>query len=351
MRVTLSAGNGANGAAGADGSPDPELHGRRADRRRPGLGTALQSGYSAPSPAARARQPVHGLFGMSAGGDGGLGLRQRRRDRGPGNPGHRDAAEPPSRRPGRDGLAAWNDSHFDAAMRASSRATIRAPTAWRAMGVSRPAGARSTGPCRRADGSRARAATEHPATPGKEERARPIPSTASAARRSARASAAGAAVREAAAARGQGRRRRRSEHRARQRRQHRHADRVHSEHGRRGHRRRGRCRPGRAGRSAGRRRRAFRRRTRPGLAGGNGAGGSGGAGGTGGISVGILESGSTIMIDWRRPPSTSLGAPGCRRSGRPRREGTAWGSLTTGVDGNSGASGSAGTAVAVLSLM
>jgi hypothetical protein len=87
-----------------------------------------------------------------------------------------------------------------------------------------------------------------------------------------------------------------------------------------------------------------------GAAGGNGAGGSGGAGGTGGISVGILESGSTVMVNMAATASTSLGAAGAGgAAGLAGRHGV--GILPTGVDGNSGASGSAGTAVAVLSLM
>jgi hypothetical protein len=87
-----------------------------------------------------------------------------------------------------------------------------------------------------------------------------------------------------------------------------------------------------------------------GAAGGNGAGGSGGAGGTGGISVGILESGSSVIVNMAATASTSLGAAGAGGAAGPAgRHGV--GILATGVDGNSGASGSAGTAVAVLSLM
>ena len=87
-----------------------------------------------------------------------------------------------------------------------------------------------------------------------------------------------------------------------------------------------------------------------GAGGGNGAGGSGGAGGTGGISVGILESGSTVMVNMAATASTSLGAAGAGGAAGPAgRHGV--GILPTGVDGNSGASGSAGTAVTVLSLM
>lgn len=87
-----------------------------------------------------------------------------------------------------------------------------------------------------------------------------------------------------------------------------------------------------------------------GAAGGNGAGGAGGAGGTGGISVSILESGSTVMVNMAATASASLGAAGAGgAAGLAGRHGV--GILPTGVDGNSGASGSAGTAVAVLSLM
>jgi hypothetical protein len=87
-----------------------------------------------------------------------------------------------------------------------------------------------------------------------------------------------------------------------------------------------------------------------GAAGGNGAGGSGGAGGTGGISVGILEADSTVSIDMPTSASTTLGAPGAGGAAGPAgRHGA--GALTTGTDGNAGASGSAGTALAVLRLM
>ncbi len=85
--------------------------------------------------------------------------------------------------------------------------------------------------------------------------------------------------------------------------------------------------------------------------GGNGAGGSGGAGGTGGISVGVLASGSTIMMDDATTQNTRLGAPGAGGAAGPAgRHGSA-GALTTGVDGNAGAPGSAGTSVALLNLM
>ena len=88
-----------------------------------------------------------------------------------------------------------------------------------------------------------------------------------------------------------------------------------------------------------------------GASGGNGAGGSGGAGGTGGISVGVLASGSTIMMDEPTAQNRRLGAPGAGGAAGPGGGHGSAGALTTGVDGNSGASGSAGTAVAVLTLM
>jgi hypothetical protein len=88
----------------------------------------------------------------------------------------------------------------------------------------------------------------------------------------------------------------------------------------------------------------------PGASGGNGAGGSGGAGGTGGISVGILSTGSTITSDMASQ-STTLGSSGA--GGAPGVSGRhpTGGALTTGTDGNPGAPGSPGTSVAVLSLM
>jgi len=86
-------------------------------------------------------------------------------------------------------------------------------------------------------------------------------------------------------------------------------------------------------------------------AGGNGAGGSGGAGGTGGISVGILESGSTITADTATTESTTLGAPGAGGAAGSAGQHGAESALTTGMDGNSGAPGTAGIAAARLQLM
>ena len=85
--------------------------------------------------------------------------------------------------------------------------------------------------------------------------------------------------------------------------------------------------------------------------GGNGAGGFGGAGGTGGISVGVLASGSTIVIDGPTTQNARLGAPGAGGAAGPAGRHGSTGPLTTGVDGNSGAPGSAGTSAALLKLM
>jgi hypothetical protein len=85
--------------------------------------------------------------------------------------------------------------------------------------------------------------------------------------------------------------------------------------------------------------------------GGNGAGGSGGAGGTGGISVGVLASGSTITMDGPTAQNTRLGAPGAGGAAGPGGGHGSIGTRTTGLDGNSGASGNAGTSVALLKLM
>jgi hypothetical protein len=82
--------------------------------------------------------------------------------------------------------------------------------------------------------------------------------------------------------------------------------------------------------------------------GGNGAGGSGGAGGIGGISAGIVESGSRITAD--PTTNTKPGSPGAGGTAGPGGRYSP-GILMTGMDGHPGASGSAGTAVAVLSLM
>jgi hypothetical protein len=85
--------------------------------------------------------------------------------------------------------------------------------------------------------------------------------------------------------------------------------------------------------------------------GGNGAGGSGGAGGTGGISVGVLASSSTIVTDDATTQNTRLGAPGAGGAAGPGGGHGSAGALTTGADGHPGASGSAGTSVALLKLM
>ena len=88
-----------------------------------------------------------------------------------------------------------------------------------------------------------------------------------------------------------------------------------------------------------------------GAPGGNGAGGSGGAGGTGGVSVGILESNATVMSDLATTQNTQLGAPGAGGAAGPAGRHGLGVAVTTGADGNAGASGSAGTAASVLELM
>jgi hypothetical protein len=84
--------------------------------------------------------------------------------------------------------------------------------------------------------------------------------------------------------------------------------------------------------------------------GGNGAGGSGGAGGAGGISVGILSGSSTVTSDMSTNANIQVGAPGA--GGAPGPGGPfSPGLLATGTDGNPGAPGNAGTAAARLSAM
>jgi hypothetical protein len=90
--------------------------------------------------------------------------------------------------------------------------------------------------------------------------------------------------------------------------------------------------------------------TAAGAAGGNGAGGSGGAGGTGGISVGVLHRASTITSDAVTNQSVMLGPPGAGGAAGSAGKHPTGGILSTGVDGNRGAPGSAGTSVASLAL-
>ena len=88
-----------------------------------------------------------------------------------------------------------------------------------------------------------------------------------------------------------------------------------------------------------------------GAPGGNGAGGSGGAGGTGGISVDILESGSRVASDMATTQSAKLGAPGAGgTAGMAGRHGAQAG-LATGMDGHSGVSGMPGTSAFLLETM
>jgi hypothetical protein len=83
-----------------------------------------------------------------------------------------------------------------------------------------------------------------------------------------------------------------------------------------------------------------------GAPGGNGAGGSGGAGGPGGRSVGILTQNSTVTTT---SGSVQVGAAGTGGAPGPAGHHSA-GPVTTGMDGNSGAPGVAGTATARLDL-
>jgi hypothetical protein len=88
-----------------------------------------------------------------------------------------------------------------------------------------------------------------------------------------------------------------------------------------------------------------------GAAGGNGAGGSGGAGGTGGISVGILYLGSTIASDTATLQSTTPGSPGAAGTGGRGGAHATAGVLATGMDGNPGSMGTAGASASFLKLM
>jgi hypothetical protein len=83
-----------------------------------------------------------------------------------------------------------------------------------------------------------------------------------------------------------------------------------------------------------------------GAAGGNGAGGSGGAGGAGGISVGILSKSSTVTAT---SGSTQTGAAGAEGAAGPAGHHST-GPMTTGMDGRPGAAGNAGTSAARLDL-
>jgi hypothetical protein len=80
-----------------------------------------------------------------------------------------------------------------------------------------------------------------------------------------------------------------------------------------------------------------------GASGGNGAGGSGGAGGPGGISVGILQSSSSITSDTTTMQNAKLGAPGAGGAGGMAGRHGLGPTVTTGMDGHSGVSGGPGT--------
>jgi hypothetical protein len=89
----------------------------------------------------------------------------------------------------------------------------------------------------------------------------------------------------------------------------------------------------------------------PGAPGGNGAGGSGGAGGTGGISVGVLDQGGQVMVDPSTMQSMTIGSPGAGGAAGPAGRAPGGAILMSGSDGNPGAAGAPGTATSVLSLM
>ena len=88
-----------------------------------------------------------------------------------------------------------------------------------------------------------------------------------------------------------------------------------------------------------------------GAAGGNGAGGSGGAGGTGGISVGVLYTGGQLTYDPATSQNITLGPPGAGGTAGPAGKHPAIGILTTGYDGSPGETGAAGTSAAFFKVM
>ena len=344
-RVALSAGNGANGAPGADGAQSPNYTGAaptggsQVSAGPPGSGTINVTGGAGAINHCT-------LFGMSAGGDGGLGCGSDGGTSGLGSPG---TATPPApvTMAGRDGLP---------------RGAIL-PDAGGAATLSDDPGADGVA----GDGGVAAAAQDY----GTLSAGGWVPSPGG--RRKPRRSGAGRSGSDRSSLwpvrdvepehrrrrgrsgrmrrrRRQRRRWRRREHRARQRRQQRHADGMLSEHGRRGHRRCRGCRSGRASRSPGRRHQlslrarggGVRRQRRRWI----GRRGRHGRNLRGRPRVGLDDR------DGRRDDSEyAARSSRSRRSRGPGgRHGSA-GALTTGVDGNSGAPGSAGTSVALLKLM
>jgi hypothetical protein len=89
----------------------------------------------------------------------------------------------------------------------------------------------------------------------------------------------------------------------------------------------------------------------PGGAGGNGGGGSGGAGGTGGVSAGIVYQGTQLTYDAATFAAIALGAPGIGGLGGAAGVHRASATFATGNDGSHGAPGMAGTSIAVLKAM
>ena len=89
----------------------------------------------------------------------------------------------------------------------------------------------------------------------------------------------------------------------------------------------------------------------PGASGGNGGGGSGGFGGTGGVSVGVLYKGSVVTYDDATRLNIAIGSPGAGGAGGPAGRHATGGALSSGFDSNPGAPGTAGIATAILSMM
>ncbi len=87
-----------------------------------------------------------------------------------------------------------------------------------------------------------------------------------------------------------------------------------------------------------------------GEAGGNGAGGSGGAGGTGGISVGVLSKGGQVTFDMATAQSIALGLSGSGGAPGPAGHHATSGASASGSDGNPGAPGNPGTSTSFLQV-
>lgn len=343
-RVTLSAGNGADGEAGADGTQTPNYVGGAA----PDGGTQVS-----PGPPGSGTLRISGggggvtqclVFGASAGGDGGLGC-----DAGPGSPGlgapGTATPEPPVTVPGRDGLpggtledggadasaVADNDPGADGlagdggvAPAAQDYGTL-SPSGWMpSSGGNGDPGNPGQGGAGATDPLYGMCGTSTESIGGGGGGAGGCGGTGGQAGGGGGGSIALVSIASTVALTS--------------------CTVVTADGGNGGAG--GAGQDGQAGGSGGNA--TFPAASAAGAPGGNGAGGSGGAGGIGGISAGIVESGSMITVD--PTTSTKPGSPGAGgASGPAGRHGV--GTLTTGVDGNPGASGSAGTAAAVLRLM